>query len=77
VVAAAAGGPLEVVRHGVDGLLVPPGDVPALAGALRRLADEPELAERLGRAARGRVVEFSPERIGVQVERVYRRVVRR
>ncbi len=77
VVAAAAGGPLEVVRNGEDGLLVPPGDVSALAGALRRLADEPELAERLGRAARGRVVEFSPERIGVQVERVYRRVVRR
>jgi glycosyltransferase involved in cell wall biosynthesis len=43
----------EIVRDGENGLLVPPSDVPALAGALRRLRDDPALADRLAdRAAR-------------------------
>ncbi|HEU5328525.1 MAG TPA: glycosyltransferase [Thermomicrobiales bacterium] len=47
VVAAGHGGMAEMVRDGVDGLLVQPGDVNALAGALRRLATEPGLLARL------------------------------
>lgn len=43
----------EIVRDGENGLLVPPTDVPALVGALRRLRDDPEfgkqLAEKAGR----------------------------
>ena len=43
-----------------EGLLVPPGDVPALARALSRLLREPELAGTLGRAARDRAMrEFT------------------
>lgn len=42
----------EVVSDGVDGLLVPRGDSKALAQAIRRLQDDPELARRLGVAAR-------------------------
>jgi glycosyltransferase involved in cell wall biosynthesis len=41
VVAADAGGPREIVKHDVDGLLYPPGSVPALADALLRIAGEP------------------------------------
>jgi glycosyltransferase involved in cell wall biosynthesis len=48
-VGAAAGG---LVRHERTGLVVPAGDVRALAAALRRLHDDPALRERLGSAAR-------------------------
>jgi len=54
VLATRVAGIPDVVEDGVNGLLVPPGDVPALAGALRRLAAEPETRERLGREARRR-----------------------
>lgn len=46
----------ELIRDGVDGLLVPPSNVQALAGALARLMDDPALRERLGRAGRQRVL---------------------
>jgi len=51
-VASRLGGIPEVVGHGRTGLLVPPGDAEALAGAMGRLAAEPSLRERLGNAAR-------------------------
>lgn len=47
----------EIVEDGVSGLLVSPGDPEALAGAIARLAADPEWAARLGRAARARVEE--------------------
>lgn len=52
VVAAAVGGLPEVVRDGVTGLLVPPGDAAALAQATAALLDDPDRAARLGAAAR-------------------------
>jgi glycosyltransferase involved in cell wall biosynthesis len=75
VVAAAAGGPLEIVSNGVDGLLVPPGDVRALADALRRLVDDPALRERLGRAGVRRARDFTPERIADSMRSIYRELL--
>jgi glycosyltransferase involved in cell wall biosynthesis len=49
VVAAAAGGVVEVVEDGRTGLLVPFGDPSALAAALNRLITHPSLARELGR----------------------------
>jgi len=58
VVASAVGGLADAVEDGVTGLLVPPGDVAALRGALERLLADPELRARLGAAARERALSF-------------------
>jgi glycosyltransferase involved in cell wall biosynthesis len=75
VVAAAAGGPAELIEDDVTGLLYPPGDAGALAECLRRLAADPELRVRLGRAGRERVAALSPERVAAQVTAVYRQAL--
>jgi glycosyltransferase involved in cell wall biosynthesis len=57
VVATPVGGTPELVADGETGLLVPPRDPEALAAALRRLLEDPDLARRLGEAGRARVAE--------------------
>jgi glycosyltransferase involved in cell wall biosynthesis len=67
VVASDLAGNPELVRDGVTGLLFPPRDVDALAGALLRLAGDREHGQRMGRAGRELVVaRFST---AVKVER--------
>jgi glycosyltransferase involved in cell wall biosynthesis len=51
VIATTAGGTPEAITDGVTGLIAPPGDASAFAGAIRRLADDPALRRRLGAAA--------------------------
>jgi colanic acid/amylovoran biosynthesis glycosyltransferase len=46
----------ELVEDGVTGLLVPPQDAVALADALERVARDPELGRRMGRAGREKVL---------------------
>ncbi len=57
VVATRVGGVAEIVRDGVDGLLVEPGAEDQLVAALTRLAQDPALRRRLGAAGRRRVAE--------------------
>lgn len=63
VVATNSGGTPEIVRDGQEGILVPPRDPRALAGAIGRLTSDPPLRTRLGLAglARSRA-EFTIER---------------
>jgi len=72
VVATRVGGVADVVRDGVDGFLVAPGDVEALADAVERLARDPELRERMGAAGRDRVRErYSVARLIDDVAALY------
>jgi glycosyltransferase involved in cell wall biosynthesis len=57
VVGTAHGGTVEIVEDGVTGLLVPPGDEKALAGALVRLCGDRTLAAAMGTRARTLVAE--------------------
>jgi glycosyltransferase involved in cell wall biosynthesis len=57
VVASDLSGIPELVADGRNGLLVPPGDAPALAEAIRRLLGDPELRRQLGANGRATVVE--------------------
>jgi glycosyltransferase involved in cell wall biosynthesis len=57
VVVTAVGGNPEIVRDGIDGLLAPRGDSAAIAAALGRLLDDPQLARALGASGTARVRE--------------------
>jgi glycosyltransferase involved in cell wall biosynthesis len=65
VVATDGGGIPDLVTHEVEGLLVPPADTIALASALERVLADPELAERMGAAARVRYADWhsTPEQL--------------
>jgi phosphatidylinositol alpha-mannosyltransferase len=57
----------DVVRDGIDGLLVPPGDALALAEALRSLALDPAARTRLAAAARLRAERFAWPHVAAEV----------
>lgn len=72
VVATAVGGTPEVVVDGVTGLLVPPRDPDALAQAITRLLNDPDLRHAMGQAGRERVEKhFSVEQMVRQTEALY------
>jgi glycosyltransferase involved in cell wall biosynthesis len=78
VVATAVGAATELIRDGVEGLLVPPGDAAALAAAMGRLLRKPGLAERLGEAARARAFRrYSREAMVQRFEDFYERLAGR
>jgi glycosyltransferase involved in cell wall biosynthesis len=76
VIASDHGGAREMIESGVSGILVPPGDARALADAIVRLLEEPELRAAMGTAARARFErEFRVERMLAEIEAVYRDLV--
>lgn len=72
VVATRSGGPEEILRDGVEGLLRPVGDPRALADAVRALARHPEEARDMGRRGRLRArEEYSLDRMVAGYETLY------
>lgn len=76
VVAADAGGPAEIVTHGTNGMLYPPGDATALAAELRRLADDDALRAGIAASGRQRAADFGPDAVRDVVHGLYRKTIR-
>jgi glycosyltransferase involved in cell wall biosynthesis len=76
VLATEVGGIPELVTHGVEGLLVPPHDVPALADALAELVADPGRRRTLGDAALARArAEFAADAVAERIEGLYHNIV--
>jgi glycosyltransferase involved in cell wall biosynthesis len=74
VIATPVGGIPQLVTHEVNGLLVAPGDVAALAAAITRLLGDPALRERLGNAARTTIASrFSLDDALARLSSIYHR----
>ena len=72
VVATAVGGTPEIVIDGETGVLVPPGDPAALAGAIQSLLSDPNRVQKIGSAGRALVAkEFSSDGMVERIHQVY------
>ena len=77
VVTTSATGASDSICDGLTGLVVPVGDAVALADALMKLLSDPELAQRMGRAGRERVIrEFRHETIWEALAALYCKLLR-
>ncbi len=65
-----------MARHGVEALLVPPGDPGALVTAVRRVLDDATLASSLGAAGARRAHDFAWETVSERIVEVYRGVAK-
>jgi glycosyltransferase involved in cell wall biosynthesis len=66
------GGIPEFVTDGVEGFLVPPDDIDAIADAIRKLAENPELRMQMGMAARKRIEPLHIQNYRVRLGQIYR-----
>jgi glycosyltransferase involved in cell wall biosynthesis len=77
VVATKVGGIPALIDHGVNGLLVPSGDAKALADALRSILEHPDMARRLGEAARQSIgARFGASYMVGAIETLYEETLR-
>lgn len=75
VIATAVGGIPDVIEDGATGLLIEPGDINHLAAAMKRLLEDPDLCEKLGRTARRKALtHFSLHKTIPALEDIYRQV---
>ncbi|MFP1629625.1 glycosyltransferase [Streptomyces sp. 5K101] len=70
-------GPREIIEDGVDGRLVPVGDVDAVAAALLGLIEDDERRRRAGQAARDASARFDPVRVAERHEALFAELVAR
>ncbi|MGO4595385.1 glycosyltransferase family 4 protein [Leifsonia sp. 2TAF2] len=75
VVAPRAGGPIDLVEHGVDGLLIRPSDDRSLRAAVSMLVSDGALRRRMGEAGRRAVLGRSWDVVCGELLRHYERVI--
>jgi glycosyltransferase involved in cell wall biosynthesis len=66
----------DVVENDFNGLLIPPGNVAAIEGAIERFASSAELRRELGKTARETMKRYTWERAGTQLEALFQHVLR-
>lgn len=71
------GGIPEFVTDGVEGFLVPPDDIDAIADAIRKLAENPDLRVQMGMAARKRVEPLDIQNYRIRLGEIYREALSR
>ena len=72
VVASRVGGIPDLVEHGVNGLLVSPGDVLELSNAIKKIVRDKKLALEMSKKGRKRITEqFSADAMVQSIEKVY------
>jgi glycosyltransferase involved in cell wall biosynthesis len=76
IVATSVGGVPQMLEDEIDALLVQPSDPALLVEAMVRIADDPDLRERLGRQAKLRSAMFDISQANRKVGEIYHRVVR-
>jgi glycosyltransferase involved in cell wall biosynthesis len=75
VISTAAGGPLDIVRNGETGVLVPPKSPTALADSIRHLSSSAEKRRRITQSALDRVTqEYDIGRVVPRIEEFYREI---
>jgi glycosyltransferase involved in cell wall biosynthesis len=72
MIASNIGGPVDIITDGVDGLLVPPGDIEALEAAMSRLIADSDYRSLLGSRAQKRIQAYTAENIIPRFEATYR-----
>lgn len=70
-----SGGTQELIRHGENGLIIPPGDEEALKAAMERLLSDGEYAERLGEQAHKIQERLAPERVNRQWQEYFESIL--
>lgn len=77
IVAANAGGPLDIIEHGRDGLLVDPTDADALSGAIVGLIQDPVERARMAELGQKKVLDrYHAEKYAEKVQGLYDKAVR-
>ncbi|GAB6859006.1 glycosyltransferase family 4 protein [Microbacterium xylanilyticum] len=71
VIATDHGGPAELIRDGVDGILVDPADTPGFAARLAQILADPARARALGAAGRDRAPDYTWEGVAAGYARLY------
>ena len=74
IVSTNVGGIPEAITDGREGLLVPPKNPEALAGAIKKLLTNPALAARLGSNAKQKSLQFNLARMIEQTEKIYQSI---
>ena len=76
VISSNLGGPAEIIADGVDGYLIPPGDIPALSHTLSHCLNTPEKLKAKGRAARLNYLrQYTPHRHAQQLTQCFQQVI--